>query len=87
MSMTYNEMKDLILFHYHKTIDFWYKLVGKMFETTNSFTENGLIICNLNNTKMYLTWCNDNNTWELTSADNCTVYFVDKIGDVINYEK
>lgn len=78
MPMTYNEMKNQILFHYHKNIDFWYKLVGHMFESTNGFTENGLIICNLDNTKMHLIWWCDENAWELTSANNCTVCFVNK---------
>ena len=47
MPMTYKEIRNNILFHHHKNIDFWYKLVGEMFEETHGFTEPGCLKRNL----------------------------------------
>ena len=60
ISMSYKEMKKTIIFYHHKNIDYWYKLVGKMFEITNSFTKYGEIKLNLNGKKCCIIWNNYN---------------------------
>ena len=37
MSMTYDEAKNAVLFQYHKSIQFWYCILGEIYERTNGF--------------------------------------------------
>lgn len=59
--MTYNEAKYAILFQYHKNIDYWYKLVGEMYEVTDGFTKFGEIAKKFNGIKYYIRY--NNNEW------------------------
>lgn len=54
--MSYMEMKNAILFHYHKTIDFWFKLVGEMFEATDGFSNTGSLKRNLCGESCTIIW-------------------------------
>lgn len=62
--MSYEEIKKLIIFHYHKNIDYWYKLVGEMFETTDGFTKYGEVNRNFNGEKHCITW--ENYSWYIS---------------------
>ena len=54
--MSYTEMKNTILFRYHKDINFWYRLLGEMFEKSNGFSESGIITRKLDGEKRTITW-------------------------------
>ena len=61
--MNHTEMKNAILFKYHKFIDFWYKLLGEFFENTKGFTEPFSKRCTLDGIKTVITWANG--SWEI----------------------
>lgn len=58
--MDHTEMKHKILFHYHKFLDYWWKLLGEFYEGTNGFTEPFSKRCTLNCIKTEITW---DNSW------------------------
>ena len=66
MPMTYEEMKREILFYYHKNIDFWWQLVGEMFEKSNGFTKAAEITCGIFGMKYCISW--DNYEWRIESV-------------------
>lgn len=61
--MTYTEMKNTILFKYHKFLDFWYKLLGEFFENTNGFTQPFSKRCTLDGRKVEIKW--DDYEWSI----------------------
>ena len=61
--MSYTEMKNQILFHYHKNIDFWWKLLGEFFEGTDGFTKPFSKRCTLDGIKTEITWADY--SWEI----------------------
>lgn len=54
--MSFTEMKNAILFKYHKDINYWWRLLGKMFEETDGFTKKGRVQCVLDGETCYVTW-------------------------------
>lgn len=56
MPMTYEEMKHEILFHYHKNIDFWFKIVGEMYEATKGFKNSASIKRIMNGVNYNISW-------------------------------
>ena len=60
--MSHTEMKHVILFHYHKYIDFWYKLLGEFYEATNGFAQPFTKRCTLDGIKTEITW---DNSWDI----------------------
>lgn len=56
--MGYTEMRNAILFRYHKDINYWWRLLGEMFEGTDGFTEGKTytIRCVLDGKKVSITW-------------------------------
>ena len=54
--MTLGEMKNTILFVYHKDIDYWWKLLGHMYEVTDGFTKNGRTNCVLDGWNCHVAW-------------------------------
>ena len=54
--MAYMEMKNTVLFKYHKNIDFWWKLLGEFFEGTNGFTQSFMKRCTMDGRKVEITW-------------------------------
>ena len=61
--MNHTEMKNAVLFEYHKFLDFWYKLLGEFFENTNEFTQPFSKRCTLDGIKTEITWANG--SWEI----------------------
>ena len=61
--MTTTEMKNAILFRYHKYIDFWHKLLGEFYENTNGFTQPFSKRCTLDGIKTEITWANG--SWDI----------------------
>lgn len=59
--MSYTEMKNTILFQYHKDIGFWYKLVGEFFEETDGFSKRYEKKCILDGQKVCIVW--DDYSW------------------------
>lgn len=57
--MTHEQMKNVILFRYHKNIDYWYKLLGEMFEGTEEFTKPYEKKCTLDGKSYCISWNND----------------------------
>lgn len=58
--MTHTEMRHKILFHYHKFLDYWWRLLGEFYEGTNGFTEPFSKRCTLDGIKVEITW---DNSW------------------------
>ena len=56
--MTREQMKNAILFKYHKNIDYWYRLLGAMFEGTEEFTKPYKIKCTLDGKTCLIGWNN-----------------------------
>jgi hypothetical protein len=61
--MSYTEMKNAILFRYHKDINYWWRLLGEMFEGTDGFTKAYEIKCMLDGKLRYVRW--DNYDWDI----------------------
>lgn len=61
MSYSYNEFKSLILFHYHKDVNYFWKLVGEMLEKTEGFTKRYEKQCVLDGEKVTIIW--DDCSW------------------------
>lgn len=61
--MSYMEMKSTILFRYHKNIDYWWKLIGEIFESTNGFVKPFYKRCTLDGIKVEITW--DDFSWDI----------------------
>ena len=54
--MSLTEMKREILFKYHKDINYWWKLLGEMFEGTDGFTKEYTIKRTLDGSACHITW-------------------------------
>ena len=61
--MSYTEMKNLILRHYHKEINYWWEVVGEMFEGTDGFTKAYKTERTLDNKLCYIIW--NDYSWEI----------------------
>jgi hypothetical protein len=61
--MSLTDMKKTILDTYHKDINYWWRLLGEMFEGTENFTKQYSIRCILNNGVCYVTW--NDHSWEI----------------------
>lgn len=61
--MPYDFMRNLILRKYHKDINYWWRLLGEMFEGTDGFTKPYKIKCHLDNKVVYISW--DDYSWEV----------------------
>jgi hypothetical protein len=61
--MSFSEMKKTILNHYHKDINYWFRLLGEMFEGTDGFTKPYKIKCRLDNKCCYVSW--DDYSWDI----------------------
>ena len=61
--MSHEQMKNTILFKYHKNIDYWYRLLGEMFEGTEDFTKPYKIKCVLDGKTCYINW--DGYNWSI----------------------
>ena len=61
--MPYDFMRNLILCKYHKDINYWWRLLGEMFEGTDGFTKPYKIKCILGNKDVYISW--DDYSWEV----------------------
>lgn len=55
-NMSYTEMKNIILFRYHKDINYWWRLLGEMFEGTDGFTKEYKIKCVLDKKLRCVSW-------------------------------
>lgn len=58
--MTIDEMKQTILFQYHKSINYWYQLLGKVCEGTAEFTRPYQFECTIDGKKCFISWNNYN---------------------------
>ena len=54
--MSFNEMRNEILYRYHKDINYWWRLLGEMFEGTDGFTKPYKINCVLDGKFCYVSW-------------------------------
>ena len=61
--MSDTEMKNLLLDIYHKDINYWWRLLGEMFEGTDCWTKPYKVKCRLENKVVYISW--DNCSWEV----------------------
>ena len=63
--MSYEEMRKTILFKYHKDINYWWRLLGEMFEGTDGFTEGKTykIKCVLDGKRVFIVW--DAYSWDI----------------------
>ena len=61
--MPYDFMRKLILDKYHKDINYWWRLLGEMFEGTDGFTKPYKIRCRLDDKVVYISW--DDYSWEM----------------------
>ena len=61
--MSYSEIKKLLLNTYHKDINYWWRLLGEMFEGTDGWTKPYKIKCRLENKVVYISW--NDYSWEL----------------------
>ena len=61
--MSFTEMKNTILYRYHKDINYWWRLLGEMFEGTDGFTKEYKIKCVLDGKSCYVSW--NNYSWEI----------------------
>ena len=61
--MNYSEMQNLVLNRYHKDINYWWRLLGEMFEGTDGFTKAYEIKCNLDG-KLHTVYWRDY-SWEI----------------------
>ncbi len=64
--MSMSEIRKEILFRYHKDINYWWRLLGEMFEGTDGFTEGKkyTIRCVLDGKKVFITW--DAYSWDIS---------------------
>ena len=61
-NLNITQMRMAILFHYHKNLDYWYKLLGEFYENTKGFTEPYYKRCTLDGVKVEITW---DNSWKI----------------------
>lgn len=61
--MTYEQVRQQMLFQHHKNIQFWYITVGKLFEATKGFTASGYISLELDSYKYTLSFDADTSEW------------------------
>lgn len=61
--MSYTEIRKLLLNKYHKDTNYWWRLLGEMFEGTDGFTKPYKIKCHLDNKVVYISW--DDYSWEV----------------------
>lgn len=61
--MPYDRMKNTILFKYHKNIDYWYRLLGEMFEGTEGFKKPYKMKCTLDGKAHFVSW--NNYEWDI----------------------
>jgi hypothetical protein len=62
-NMNHTEMKSMILFKYHKSIDFWHELLGEFFEATEGFTKPWCKQYPLDGKQAIITW---DQSWSVT---------------------
>lgn len=61
--MSYEKMRRVILNRYHKDINYWWRLLGEMFEGTAGFTKPYKIKCILDGKSCCVGW--DDYNWYL----------------------
>lgn len=61
--MSLTEMKNAILYKYHKDINYWWRLLGEMFEGTDGFTKPYKIKSRLDEKYCYVSW--ENYNWHI----------------------
>ena len=61
--MSFDEMRREILFRYHKDINYWWRLLGEMFEGTDGFTKEYKIKCVLDGKSRMVTW--NDYSWDI----------------------
>lgn len=61
--MPYTHIRPLLLDKYHKDINYWWRLLGEMFEGTDGFTKPYKIKVRLDNKVAYISW--DDYSWEV----------------------
>lgn len=62
--MSLKDIKNKILFEYHKDINYWYKLLGEFYENTECFTDAYTKRCHLDGKLCEITW-STHWDWEL----------------------
>lgn len=61
--MSFTEMKNAILYKYHKDINYWWRLLGEMFEGTDGFTKPYKIKCRLDGKSCCVSW--NDYSWDI----------------------
>ena len=59
--MSYTEMRNVILYKYHKDIQYWWQLVGEMFEGVNGWTKSYEVKRRLDTKLVTIVW--DRYSW------------------------
>lgn len=65
--MSFTEMRNAILFRYHKDINYWWKLLGEMFEGTDGFTKEFQIRRVLDGKVCFIRW--NDYSWDIDNDD------------------
>lgn len=56
MPESYRAVKYFVLFKLHRTINFWRKIVGDMYEETSAFTHSGSVKRCIDGTDYTISW-------------------------------